>query len=63
MPGHHMVERTGEISNTHLSHQDTRTVKQETSVIQALSAANRELSDRQHEDILEEEAARSGETK
>ena len=58
MPGHHMVERTGPEQE-----QDRRTnglskVKQETSVIQALSAASRELSDRQHEDILEEESAR-----
>jgi len=53
-----MVERTGPEQE-----QDRRTnglskVKQETSVIQALSAASRELSDRQHEDILEEESAR-----
>ena len=58
MPGHHMVGRTGPEQE-----QDRRTnglskVKQETSVIQALSAASRELSDRQHEDILEEESAR-----
>ena len=36
-------------------------IKQEItgSVIQALSEANRELSDREHDDILEEEVIRS----
>ena len=53
-----MVGRTGPEQERDRRTNGLSKVKQETSVIQALSAASRELSDRQHEDILEEESAR-----